>query len=328
MKRSNAIIKFASLLEKHLPPIEEVHSFARKAGFTAWYAFVEERLKLIDESKRPAELRTLLLCCREEFCNFTLYSRNIGGDGLTLPELERLRRTAKAATDFREGYVLESDAVMRADLARSGKRYAQAINERAAGQFAAERDRYVASVHSIVDSGTGESIADLAPVLLQTRFGEAGFSMQSSRPGSACFKKVLGNSALVFACLDDIPRLGSIGWRGQVRLSFFVRAGGGLEESYQATCCLGAAGLPLRIAGLAPGLEAYTNGAYLLPSNIQATEASEVITLTVYEAAPNSAQGLALVLGQLGMAVDCNLTFFRAVENSLAAACAELAGSA
>ena len=217
---------------------------------------------------------------------------------------------------------------MRADLARSARSYVQTVNERAAGQFAAERDRYVASVHSIVDSRTAESIADLALVLLQTHFGAAGFSMESSRPGSACFKKVLGNAARVFACLDDIPRLGSVGWRGEVRLSFFVRADGGLEESYQRTCCLGAAGLPLRIAGLAPGLEAYANGAYLLPSNIQTTEASEVITLTVYEAVPNSAQGLAQVLGQLGMVVDCYLTFFRAVEKSLVAACAEFAGSA
>jgi hypothetical protein len=322
MKRSNAIIKFASLLEKHLPPIEDVHSFARKANFTAWYVFVEERLKLIDESKRPAELRTLLLCCREEFCNFTRYTRDTGGDALRLPQLEESREHAGTRTG---GYLLTSDALMYADKAIA-RRYAQVTMERASTQLGVERGRYMSSALSLVDSESNLSLGDLLSLLLRKQLGESGFSLGHASADSISFKKLLGPSAVVFICLDDLRGLGNVGWRGKVPLAFFAQVDDRPKDLYQAICLGRTRGLPLRIQGLAPGLQAYTSGLYLFAS--PTSPADDTIVLTALGAVPTSREDVALVLSHLALAVDCNLAFFRAVENCLAAACAEFAGSA
>jgi hypothetical protein len=317
MNSPNAVTRFASLIERHLAPIEQVQNFARDRGFAAWQVFVEERLKLVDEQVRATELGTLLLSCREEFCNFARYSRNAGGDAFALAELEELRERVQTRTG---GYLLTSDALMYADHAVA-RRYARVTAERASTQLAVERGRYVLSALSMIDAEPGLSLGDLAGLVLRQQFGASGFSQQAASSGSACFKKQLDASAAVLVCLDDLPRLGNVGWFGDVNLSFFVRVDDRLKDAYLPSCCRSTPGLPLRIRRLAPGLEAYTKGTYLLPS--QTSAADDTIVLRVYEAIPTSSQDIALVLGHLAMAVECHLTFFRAVEDGLAAACTE-----
>jgi hypothetical protein len=317
MNNSNAITKFASLLEQRLPPIEQVHQLARESGFTAWQVFVDERLKLLDEANRPTELRTLHSSCREEFCNFTRYTRDTGGDALRLPELEELRERVGTRTG---GYLLASDALMRADLAIA-QRYAQITREKASTQLGVERARYVSSALSLIEVEPSRSLGDLVGLLLREQFGQAGFSLEAASADSIVFKKPSGPSAAIFVCLDDFRGFGHVGWRGHVPLAFFAQVDHSLRVSYQASGRHRARGLLLRIQGLAPGLHAYTSGMCLFSS--QTSPSGDTIVLSALEGTPESKEDVALVLSHLALAVDCNLAFFRAIESSLAAACSD-----
>jgi hypothetical protein len=324
MDTSNSTIRFACVLEKHLPPIEEVHLLAHNAGFTAWTVLVDERLKIVDGGRRAEEFRLLLSCCREEFCNFARYSRNLGGDGLILPELQQRRATPSSARVDGTNYLLESDARMRADLSIA-KQYAQNVLQRFTTELSIERRRYIEEALRLTKSSSGSSVSQLALIYLQGLFGEAGFASAVCRADSACFTKTLGPSAEVLVCLDNFSQVGQAGWRGELPITSYVWGPSALEAGYQRTCSKHIRGLPLRVHGLVPGAEAYANGGYFLPTSIDATAASEVITLVAREAPPESPEDSALVLAQVALAVDCYLTLLRTAEQSLAAACTEFA---
>jgi hypothetical protein len=323
MGSRDVLVTFASLLEKHLRPVEDVHGLLRGAGFEAWHTFVDERLKLLDEARRPAELRTLLLSCREEFCSFARYTRDAGGDGLRLAELERIRQENACSTT---GCLLESDARLRADLSLAVT-HARAMKQRVSAQLTVERSRYTATARTMAESARS-SISDIVRAVLEKRFAAAGFTPFPARVGSACFRKDLGSLAKAYVGMDRLDRVGDAGWNGNVPLSFYLRVDGALARGSQNTCCKGVGALPLRIDGLVPGIGSYRDGTYLLPSSIQTVGDRDVVTLTVYEAPPSTTEDLAIVLGQIEMAVDCYLTTFQAVEGALVSASAEFQSGA
>jgi hypothetical protein len=142
MSDSQAVKIFGALLERRLPPLEDIYASARAAGFAAWEVDADERLRLLEETAREADAKLLLLSCREELCNFVRYSRNVGGDGFEIAELAKLREQATRASHEGAFYLLQSDARMRADLALS-RRYASATTHVASPIFESERARYL-----------------------------------------------------------------------------------------------------------------------------------------------------------------------------------------
>jgi hypothetical protein len=152
--------------------------------------------------------------------------------------------------------------------------------------------------------------------------------LRAANNSAVCFEKSLATSASILACLEDVDSLGAVGWRGDVRLSFYVRPGGGLEGLYAKTCCKDFAGLPLRVGALVPGADAYKSAGYLLPSSSHTAAAGDVITLAAYECAPTSPRDQAVVVAQAILAVDCFLTILARIESALLAAITDLHRSA
>lgn len=306
---------FGALLERRLPPIEDIYGPARAAGFRAWEVFNDERLRLLEETAREAEAKLLLLSCREEFCNFVRYTRNTGGDGFEIAELAKLREQARL-------YLLQSDARMRADLTLA-KRYARTTEQMASPIFKSERARYLEPLMAMIQSSPGKPFRDYVAVVLKERFSGTEFSSRPSRRGSACFEKSLTQSATALVCLEEIDRLGAAGWFGEVQLSFYVRPGGSVLRAYEKTCGKGLPGLPLRLVGLAPGLMTYSSGGYLLPASSFTVAGHDVVVLPSWEEG-SAPEHQARALSQLALVLDCFLTFFAAVEPALALACADL----
>lgn len=323
MNSSQAVKLFGALLERHLPPLGDIYGSARSAGFRAWEVFTDERLRLLEESAREAEAKLLLLSCREEFCNFVRYSRDIGGDGFEIAELAILREQARRASHDEVFYLLQSDRRMRADLALSAK-YASATQQMVPPIFEAERARYLEPLMSMIELSPGEPFHEHVAAVLKERFSATEFSSRPSQRGSACFEKSLTQSATALVCLEEIDRLGATGWFGEVHLSFYVRPGGRVSQAYVKTCGKGFPGLPLRVVGLAPGLMTYSSGGYLLPSGSFTVAGHDVVVLTTWEEEMSTPQSQARALSQLALVLDCFLTFFSAVEPALALACTDL----
>jgi hypothetical protein len=313
---------FGALLERRLSPMEDIYRSARAAGFRAWEVFADERLRLIEDSAREAEAKLLLLSCREEFCNFVRYIRDVGGDGFEIAELAKLREQARRASHEGLFYLLQSDSRMRSDLALA-RRYASATEQMASPIFESERARYMESLKSMIEVNSGRSTQEYVAVVLKERFSGTEFSPRPSRSGSACFEKSLTQSATALVCLEDIDRLGAAGWFGEVQLSFYVRPGGSVSRAYVNTCGKGLPGLPLRLVGLAPGLMTYSSGGYLLPASSFTVAGHDVVVLTSWEEG-SAPEHQARALSQLALVLDCFLTFFAAVEPALALACADL----
>jgi hypothetical protein len=236
--------------------------------------------------------------------------------------LAKLRQQARRAAPDGAAYLLQSDSRMRADLTLA-KRYARTTEQMAAALFESERARYMDSLMSMIEHSPGKPFHEYVAALLKERLSDTGFSSRPSRSGSVCFEKSLTQSAAALVCLEEIDRLGTTGGFGEVRLSFYVRPGGDVSEAYVRTCGKGLTGLPLRLAGLAPGLIAYSDGGYLLPSSVVETAHGDIVTLTVWEEA-STAKHQALALSQLALVLGCFLAFFAAVESALALACADL----
>lgn len=313
---------FAALLERRLPPLEDIYGPARAAGFRAWEVFTDERLRLLEETAREVEAKLLLLSCREEFCNFVRYTPNIGGDGFEIAELAKLREQARRTSHEGLFYLLQSDARMRADLTLA-ERYARTTEQVASPIFESERARYLKPLMTMIQSSSGKPFRDYVAVVLKERFSGTGYSSWPSRRGSACFEKSLTQSATALVCLEDIDRLGAAGWFGEVQLSFYVRPGGSVSQAYEKTCGKGLPGLPLRLVGLAPGLMTYSSGGYLLPASSFTVAGHDVVVLTSWEEG-SAPEHQARALSQLALVLDCFLTFFAAVEPALALACADL----
>lgn len=324
MRTGGSLSGFGALLDKHLPDIADLHRGLRKSGFSAWVTFIDERVGLVPADERSEELSVILLSCREEFCNFTRYSRNVGGDGLQLPALAERRQRARIASPTGAIHILPSEAHMCVDMALS-RRYAAATKQAASAALEAERSQLLEAIRTEIARQPTASVFDHVRANVEQSFSTAGFASRPALKSHACFEKAITSSATVIACLEDIDDLGASGWYGDIGLSFYIRPGPALAEHYVKTCCKRHLALPLRLGGLVPGLDAYKSGIYfLVPTSLHCCSAGDVVTLVVYEATASSQEEIARVVAHVGLAVSCFLALFALVEPALTAAVIDL----
>ncbi|MEW5788555.1 MAG: hypothetical protein AB1899_11950 [Pseudomonadota bacterium] len=320
---STDLLDFALALERRLRPIDELHAYAKSQGFNAWEVFIEERLKVIEKSKRHEEVRRLLMCCREEFCNFTRYTRETGGDGLRLPELERLR-VHGGGDEYSGSYLLESDVVMQQNLALA-RGYAMATKGRVMAVLADERSQYQVIAKSVVNQNPLSSLRDQVQALLHGIFARFGFQGCASRSRDECFNKELRTSGKLLVCVKDVGSIATPGWRGGVAIEFYLVPGFKCLDSFVQIGCH-EFGIPLRITGLAPNLAAYGNPNYFLGAQHTSGVYRDIVKITEQESLLDS-QFLISALAQVSLVINCYLTFLSAVEESVDAACAEFVGN-
>jgi hypothetical protein len=320
MKHSASLSRFGALLEKHLPPISELHQAMHEMGFAAWRPFMEERVALVSAHERIEELDLLFLCCREEFGNFTRYTRETAGDGLKLPKLAAHRQLGRFASSQRTNRVLASDAYMLADRGLA-VRYAAATRQLAIVALEAERRRFI--TNNRIEAVRSSSLSDLVRSTVAKRFDAVGFASRLATTANACFQKSITQSAQVVACIDDIDKVAADGWRGEVCLSFYICPSPLLEEHYVETCCKGQLALPLRLGGLVPGIHAYKTGACFLASSLDSVSGGDIVTLTAYSNSFASEEERLHAVAHVGLAVSCFLTLFALVEPVLRAAVLE-----
>lgn len=323
MQAGSLLGRFGALLERHLPDTAELHLCLRKSGFSAWGAFIDERVGLVPVDERSEELLVLLLSCREEFCNFARYTRDTAGDGLQLPALAERRRRARVASPNGAIHLLSSDARMRADTALA-IRYAAATRQATSAALNAERSQLLEEIHAEIARQPPASLSDHVRAVVGQRFSAAGFASRPALKSHACFEKAIAPSATAVACLEGIDDLGASGWRGDVGLSFYIRPSPTLEEHYIKTCCKGHLALPLRLGSLVPGLDAYKAGTYFLASSVRSGSVGDVVTLGVYDAPASSQEAQVRVVAHVGLVVSCFLALFALVEPALTAAVIEL----
>lgn len=279
MGRADPRMRLASILEKCLPPVEAIHSAISEAGFNAWQVFVEERLALVDENERSEELRLLLLSCREEFCNFAHYTRNTGGDDLSIPELDERRKRLGVAGPSSPAHLLQSDRRMSRDISL-GMQYAAVTRRRAAAAIVAERGRYEQLAAAIMRERPDGSIEELLALSFKCMFKKCGFS--SENHSNFSLVKDIGCYS-VQVNLDNSEKIGRNGWDGDVSVSFFIKPKSDFQGVFHEKNNKKLNILPLRLSALVPGSLVYSSGMYFFDFPEQGNVFGNVVIIRSYE---------------------------------------------
>lgn len=320
MSGSIALPQFGALLERHLPAVDDVLAHAAEHGFHLCEIFIDERLKLVDQSHRELERKLLLLSCREEFCNFKQYTRDTGGDGLSLSDLQVVRDGwhKKHGIQLKEKfYLLQSDVAMRSSLAVA-RQFAKEVHSKTFLQLMAERERYLENAELVLTTFGLSPFVEKVKAILERIFSGFGFGACQARKGTVGFtKKLRGSNHYVVACFEGMPWASST-WSGDIEFQLYLQASPLSLDGPTRTCCVGRSGVPLRLTGLAPGLDAYRRGIYLASPSQGSSPMRETITLKELELDHTESQIVALA--HVALAADCYMSIFCSVEQSITAA--------
>jgi hypothetical protein len=313
MISSNGKQKLGRLIEQKLPDIERIHAQSLTDGFRAWRAISEARIQMVPPDARRREAELIYSCCREEFCNFENYGRNLGGDGFQLPELhavrEQLREINRDRSPHIQACVLTSDTLMREDLALA-KKYARQTNYRVNVDLATERRALLELVSEDINADL--TFLQNIQLLVRKEFESADLTVDAITGRHIRARRRLSSAADLLVELPTPYAGAPSDWLSD--LDFKSGIAFGAEET-----------IPLRPQGLAFGLAGYGLGIYV--SGILQTKDKESgssrageVEFRVEDDAPSND---ALAYSYVTLGVRCYLRFLGYVDEALVAACEE-----
>jgi hypothetical protein len=304
-------IRVGALIEEALPPVEDLHARALSDGFRAWENFLQGRLDILPVEERAEEKRLLLLLCREEFCSFDHYSRELGGDGYRLPQLEARRAILRDLNRNRPppAYtcILKTDTMMRRDH-EVATTYARTTNAAASVQLRAERTGLEALLAEHMNGSL--DLHENLIRLVQRELADAGFGAARVAPGGVEAERPLVGEWRLHATLRVSRGESALDYLRDV--DFTMRLVRGRD-----------APLPLRISGLAPDLQAYTLAIFAdgMVDNLSTASPSGPGSLTI-SSRRASLPPDDVVYSYYVLGIRCLLRFLAYIQDALVRTCA------